>query len=149
MIRLHMNDDKGKTIVSRVAWISRHRIETDGPGIRTLVPLCGCRLDCAYCINGSLRSFKAGEPFVPEVLYEWVKIDDIYFIIFEHVVYICIYSGYTVLGSKCFSLFLIDIADRDILYLIILNRRQSIRMGAAHGTRAQYRKIQHVPIPPI
>lgn len=79
MIRLHMNEDKEKTIVARVAGISRHRIETDGPGIRTLVPFCGCRLDCAYCINGSLRSFKAGDPCEPDELLARVKIDDIYF----------------------------------------------------------------------
>lgn len=79
MILRHMDMDKEKTVVARVAGISRHRIITDGPGIRTLVPLCGCRLDCAYCINGDLRSFRAGSPCEPEDLLERVKIDDIYF----------------------------------------------------------------------
>ena len=63
----------------RVAGISRLRFETDGPGIRTLVLLSGCRLDCAYCINGNLRSFEAGSPCTPEELLEQVKLDDIYF----------------------------------------------------------------------
>ena len=72
-----MDIDKDNAV--RVAGISRLRIETDGPGIRTLVPLSGCRLDCAYCINGDLRSFKVGSPCTPEGLLEQVKLDDIYF----------------------------------------------------------------------
>ena len=38
---------------ARIAGISRLRMETDGPGIRTLVHLSGCRLDCAYCLKGT------------------------------------------------------------------------------------------------
>ena len=37
--------------------ISRNRIGTDGEGIRTLVSLSGCPLNCCYCITG-----KAGYP---------------------------------------------------------------------------------------
>jgi len=72
-----MDIDNDHTV--RVAGISRLRFETDGPGIRTLVPLSGCRLDCAYCINGNLRSFKVGSPCSPEELLEQVKLDDFYF----------------------------------------------------------------------
>lgn len=76
MLKEIMENDKG---VTRIARSSRHRFGTDGPGIRTLVPLIGCHLDCAYCINESLRSFKGGIPCTPEELLEEVKRDDIYF----------------------------------------------------------------------
>ena len=73
----------GKTfeggVTARVAGISRLRFETDGPGIRTLVALSGCHLDCAYCINGRLRKFSVGEEYTPEKLLEQVRLDDIYF----------------------------------------------------------------------
>lgn len=64
---------------ARIAGISRLRFDTDGPGIRTLVPLSGCHLDCAYCINSKLRNPSFGEEYSPEKLLEQVRIDDIYF----------------------------------------------------------------------
>ena len=64
---------------ARIAGISRLRFDTDGPGIRTLVPLGGCHLDCAYCINSKLRNPSFGEEYSPEKLLEQVRIDDIYF----------------------------------------------------------------------
>ena len=72
-----MNEEKH---TARVAGISRLRFETDGPGIRTLVALGGCRLDCAYCINAPLRSPEAGSPCTAEELLERVRIDSIYFL---------------------------------------------------------------------
>lgn len=66
-------------VTARIAGISRLRIESDGPGIRTLVALSGCRLDCAYCINSHLRLNVVGTLTEPEELLEQVKIDDIYF----------------------------------------------------------------------
>lgn len=62
-----------------IAGISRLRFETDGPGIRTLVPLSGCQLDCAYCLNGDLRSGKVGTLYEPAALLSQVRQDDIYF----------------------------------------------------------------------
>lgn len=64
---------------ARIAGISRLRVNTDGPGIRTLVPLSGCHLGCAYCLNEELRSEGAGELQEPETLLEKVRKDDIYF----------------------------------------------------------------------
>lgn len=64
---------------ARIAGISRLRFDTDGPGIRTLVPLSGCQLDCAYCINSRLRNPSFGEECSPEELLEKDRIDDIYF----------------------------------------------------------------------
>lgn len=66
-------------VTARVAGISRLRLESDGPGIRTLVALSGCRLDCAYCINSHLRLDVVGVLIEPEELLEQVKVDDIYF----------------------------------------------------------------------
>ena len=45
-----------KTITAKIAGISRLRMETDGPGIRTLVHLSRCPLLCRYCLNPELRS---------------------------------------------------------------------------------------------
>lgn len=66
---------------ARIAGISRLRFDTDGPGIRTLVPLSGCHLDCAYCINSKLQNPSFGEEYSPEKLLEKVRIDDIYFMV--------------------------------------------------------------------
>ena len=71
-----METDK---ITARIAGISRLRFDTDGPGIRTLVPLSGCQLDCGYCINSRHRNPSFGEEYSPEKLLEQVQIDDIYF----------------------------------------------------------------------
>ena len=63
----------------KVAGISRFRMETDGPGIRTLVYLSRCPLMCKYCLNAPLRSGHIGTPYTPERLLEEVKRDDVYF----------------------------------------------------------------------
>jgi pyruvate formate lyase activating enzyme len=72
-----MNHTKETT--ARIAGISRLRFETDGPGIRTLVALSGCNLDCAYCINGQFRKSSFGVEYTPEALLDQVLPDDIYF----------------------------------------------------------------------
>ena len=36
--------------------ISRHRIQSDGSGIRTLVGFHGCPLRCKYCLNSQCFS---------------------------------------------------------------------------------------------
>ena len=74
-----------------VAGLERHRIHSDGPGVRTLIVLKGCPLRCAYCINrfawGSCVE-QAGdalicstdvEYFTPQRLFNKIEIDDIYF----------------------------------------------------------------------
>lgn len=63
----------------RIKGVSRLRIESDGPGIRTLVPISGCNLNCAWCINNELRSPLEGDLYSPKDLLEVVKLDDIYF----------------------------------------------------------------------
>lgn len=67
-------------LTARIAGISRLRIDRDGPGVRTLVLLSGCPLDCKYCFNKEQRSFDGGTQFTPEELLEKVKIDHLYFV---------------------------------------------------------------------
>lgn len=59
--------------------IRRHRIEIDGPGVRTLVGFCGCPLNCQYCINPQCHNPNSGELWTPMRLNEFLKIDDLYF----------------------------------------------------------------------
>jgi pyruvate formate lyase activating enzyme len=59
--------------------IRRHRINLDGPGIRTLVCLYGCALDCKYCINPHCKDISKSTSWTPNRLYEQVKIDHLYF----------------------------------------------------------------------
>lgn len=63
--------------------ISRHRLNTDGLGVTTLVAFDGCHLDCAYCINSETK-FKSGlhhnKEITPQELYDIVKKDDLYFV---------------------------------------------------------------------
>ena len=68
-----------KTITAKIAGISRLRMETDGPGIRTLVHLSRCPLLCRYCLNPELRSGRIGKPFTPEQLLKELECDDVYF----------------------------------------------------------------------
>ena len=74
-----------------VAAMERHRIDTDGPGVRTLVVLKGCPLRCAYCLNrfawgscvrraGSARICSPDvDYFTPERLFHKIEVDDLYF----------------------------------------------------------------------
>ena len=66
-------------ITAKIAGISRLRMETDGPGIRTLVHLSRCPLLCRYCLNPELRSGRVGQPCTPERLLMELECDDVYF----------------------------------------------------------------------
>lgn len=61
--------------------ISRHRMQTDGKGVTTLVGFYGCPLRCRFCLNP--QSFAPGTKvthYTPKELYERVKIDQLYFL---------------------------------------------------------------------
>ncbi len=69
--------------------IDRLRMGTDGTGITTLVTFMGCPLHCKYCLNDQCHNpiyEKDGKTprkgvmlLTPQELYDWVKIDNIYF----------------------------------------------------------------------
>ena len=58
--------------------LARHRMETDGEGVTTLVAGAGCPLSCAYCINKSVLC-QAPSLVTAAELYEKTRIDDLYF----------------------------------------------------------------------
>ena len=59
--------------------LERLRIETDGPGVTTLVAGAGCPLQCAYCINKRILKEKTPEWVTPDELFRRTCIDDLYF----------------------------------------------------------------------
>lgn len=75
--RLNQDDDLRAPIIG----IDRHRIQTDGQGVTTLVGFHGCPLYCRYCLNDQCH-YPEGiyRILSPEELYEEVKLDDLYFL---------------------------------------------------------------------
>ena len=60
--------------------INRHRLTTDGEGVTTLVAFSGCPLRCKYCLNKQSWEPKKARSYTPELLFEEVKIDQLYFL---------------------------------------------------------------------
>jgi len=61
--------------------IERHRLATDGQGVTTLVAFHGCPLSCRYCLNPQcLRPEGVWRRVSPEMLYEELAVDNIYFL---------------------------------------------------------------------
>lgn len=66
--------------MAEVMSISRHRMGTDGTGVRTLVGFYGCPLHCKYCINEGCHSPSITKAdYTPEELLKVLSIDDPYF----------------------------------------------------------------------
>lgn len=64
-----------------VITVVRHRIETDGPGVTSLVCFHGCPLRCRYCLNSfTLQPETRRAELTAEQLYERVKQDELYFL---------------------------------------------------------------------
>lgn len=63
---------------ANIMTITRHRIGSDGGGVRTLVTFYGCPLHCKYCINDFCHDSVSNMKTTDEVLAELMK-DDIYF----------------------------------------------------------------------
>ena len=60
--------------------VERHRMGTDGEGIRTLIITEGCTLRCKYCFNKEAWNGKIkSTAYTAEQLYEKIKIDELYF----------------------------------------------------------------------
>ena len=67
-------------ITAKIFGISRHRLTTDGEGVTTLVAFNGCPLRCKYCLNKTCWVAEKGRDYTPEILFEEVKIDQLYFL---------------------------------------------------------------------
>jgi pyruvate formate lyase activating enzyme len=65
---------------AKIFGISRHRLTTDGEGVTTLVAFSGCPLRCKYCLNKASWDEDKGRDYTPELLFEEVKIDQLYFL---------------------------------------------------------------------
>lgn len=65
---------------ARIFGISRHRLTTDGEGVTTLVAFSGCPLRCVYCLNKTCWDEAKGRDYTPDLLFEEVKIDQLYFL---------------------------------------------------------------------
>ena len=68
-------------ITAPVIISARHRMQTDGQGVTTLVCFHGCPLRCKWCINpfSFALDTKRTHMTVRE-LYEQIKIDELYFL---------------------------------------------------------------------
>ena len=70
-----------RAITAPVITISRHRLETDGQGVTSLVVFHGCPLRCKYCINPfSFAPDTRMVEMTPNELYDKVKIDTLYYL---------------------------------------------------------------------
>ena len=66
--------------MNEIMSISRHRMGTDGKGVRTLVAFYGCPLDCKHCINRHCRQDKTTRlSMSSDDLISLVEKDNIYF----------------------------------------------------------------------
>ena len=65
---------------AKIFGISRHRLTVDGEGVTTLVAFNGCPLRCKYCLNKASWDMDKGRDYTPELLFEEVKIDQLYFL---------------------------------------------------------------------
>ena len=61
--------------------IVRHRLQTDGDGVTTLVAFYGCGLRCRYCLNPfSFAPDTKRRDMTAKELYDRVTIDELYFL---------------------------------------------------------------------
>lgn len=68
-------------ITAPVIISARHRMQTDGQGVTTLVCFHGCPLRCKWCINPfSFAPDTKRTHMTAQELYEQIKIDELYFL---------------------------------------------------------------------
>lgn len=65
-------------IVAPIVAINRHRIGSDGIGVRTLIAFYGCPLHCRLCFNNECHNVPTNF-MTPEDVLDAISIDDIYF----------------------------------------------------------------------
>jgi pyruvate formate lyase activating enzyme len=63
-----------------VVSIQRHRINSDGHGVRTLVHSYGCNMQCLWCCNPKTKFLDNYEYMIVQELFDRVKLDDLYFL---------------------------------------------------------------------
>ena len=63
-------------MIGKILSVNRIRINTDGPGVTTLVGMYKCPLNCEYCINNPILTYAT---YTIEELYSEIKIDALYF----------------------------------------------------------------------
>ena len=64
---------------AKIDSITRLRIHSDGTGVRSVVFLCGCPLNCFWCCNPETRHGSHNRELTAEALYDYVKGDIPYF----------------------------------------------------------------------
>lgn len=70
-----------QSITAPVIVAARHRMQTDGQGVTTLVCFHGCPLRCRYCINPfSFAEDTRRTLMTPQQLYEQARIDELYYL---------------------------------------------------------------------
>lgn len=66
--------------IAPIMGIRRHRILSDGSGVRTLVGFYGCPLDCKYCLNPECHSIPESVHYLSSKdLLDTIEVDSIYF----------------------------------------------------------------------
>ena len=74
-------DIKSDIITAPIVTFARHRLQTDGRGVTTLVCFYGCPLRCKMCLNPFTFSPDTNiETLTAAELYERVKLDELYFL---------------------------------------------------------------------
>lgn len=67
--------------VAALFFLARHRLDSDGQGVTTLVGFHGCPLRCRCCLNpAGLRESTVCRRMTPSMLYDEVKRDALYFL---------------------------------------------------------------------
>lgn len=62
-----------------ISSIERHRIDTDGKGVRTLVAFAGCPLKCKHCPNKITWDKNSSKEYTQYQLIKELRVDDVYF----------------------------------------------------------------------
>ncbi len=66
---------------AKIIGVVRHRVNTDGVGVTTLVAFHGCTLRCKYCLNPQcLKEAGDFKSVTPKELYDIVSVDSLYFL---------------------------------------------------------------------
>jgi len=76
-----MIDNQNDKDAAPIMGVSRHRLLSDGHGVRSLIAFYGCPLRCTYCLNPSCHSlsFDDSKSISTEQLIEIVMEDSLYF----------------------------------------------------------------------